>query len=458
MADKSIGDLNLAPGSIDDSNTLLVCQQAGAAYKLDGHTFILALTSILDGHGGISSITYTPPVSPSLTGTMVITLADQSTTTVNVENGKGITSISKTSTSGLNDTYTISYNDGTTSNFVVKNGAKGDQGDAWYVWIRYSGREPQSDSDIGTTPDDWIGIYSGTSATAPTHYTEYDWFEYKGEKGDTGDAATITTQNVSYQESSSGTVAPSGSWTTTIPTVTPGNFLWTRTQLAFNDGTTVTAYSVSRYGIDGSGAVSSVNNVGPDSNGNVALTGTDIPLSDNQSIQTHVTDAEDDIAELKTSLSTVKSDIGIVEDTNTATHTIAQGQYVIWKDALYKASQAIPIGTTLSSSNLTAVSGGGLNALSVGYGAGETITLSSTAIQATKDGMLAVSVDPGGSYIATYYVNDNTLGITYVATSLAGAGSPATMAVPWIKGHNYRNTYKANASTINLTLYPFEIK
>lgn len=363
MADKAITDLNTIPGSVDDNNTWFAVAQSGTAYKVSGHEFVLALGTILDGHGGVKTIVYTPPVAPSLTGTMVITLADNSTTTVSVENGKGISSIAKTSTAGLVDTYTITYNDSTTSTFSVTNGAKGDTGDSWYVWIKYAGSQPTQDSDMGDTPDNWIGIYSGTSSTAPTHYTDYDWFEYKGEKGDTGDAATITTQNVSYQESTSGTVAPSGSWTTTIPSVTPGNFLWTRTQLAFNDGTTVTSYSVSRYGIDGTGAVSTVNNISPDSGGNIALGASDIPMSDNQSIQTHVADAETDISELKTSLSTVKSDLGIVEDTNTATHTIAKGQYVIWKDALYTASQAIPLGTTLSSNNLTAVSNGGLNLL-----------------------------------------------------------------------------------------------
>jgi len=59
----------------------------------------------------------------------------------------------------------------------------------------------------------------------------------------------------------------------------------------------------------------------------------------------------------------IKSDIGIVEDTNTATHTIASGQYVIWKGELYKAKTAIPSGTTLSTSNLDAVSNGIANEL-----------------------------------------------------------------------------------------------
>jgi len=59
----------------------------------------------------------------------------------------------------------------------------------------------------------------------------------------------------------------------------------------------------------------------------------------------------------------LKSDIGIVENTNTATHNISEGQYVIWKGSLYVASSAISSGATLSTANLTAVSNGGLNAL-----------------------------------------------------------------------------------------------
>lgn len=59
----------------------------------------------------------------------------------------------------------------------------------------------------------------------------------------------------------------------------------------------------------------------------------------------------------------LKSDIGIVENTNTATHNISAGQYVIWKGSLYTASSAISSGATLSDANLTAVPGGGLNAL-----------------------------------------------------------------------------------------------
>ena len=46
------------------------------------------------------------------------------------ENGTSIKGITKTGTSGLKDTYTITLTDGTTSTFTVTNGAKGDKGDS----------------------------------------------------------------------------------------------------------------------------------------------------------------------------------------------------------------------------------------------------------------------------------------------------------------------------------------
>lgn len=64
------------------------------------------------------------------------------------EDGKGITSISKTGTSGLVDTYTITYTDGTTSTYTVTNGADGSGGGEANV---------QSDwNQTDTTADDYI--------------------------------------------------------------------------------------------------------------------------------------------------------------------------------------------------------------------------------------------------------------------------------------------------------------
>lgn len=227
MADKSISQLNDFPASaeIGTTNTLLVAQYSNAAYKLNGQRFVSALAALLDGHGGIASISYTAPVAPSLVGTMTITYADATTTTVSVNNGKGISSIAKTGTgggtSGLEDTYTITYNDATTSTFKVTNGAKGDTGTPAYVHIRYATVQPTQDSDMTTQPNAWMGIYSGSSSTAPTHYTDYAWYQIKGTKGDTGNQGvsvtsvtltsgshqpgTLDTYTITYSDSSTST-------------------------------------------------------------------------------------------------------------------------------------------------------------------------------------------------------------------------------------------------------------
>lgn len=284
MADKTIGDLNPVPGSINDSNTLFVVQQTGAAYKVAGSDFITALTAILDGHGGVKSVTYTPPVAPSLTGTMVVTLADNTSTSVSIQNGKGISTITdywarSSSNSTVPSTWyntmqtmtttykylwhyqTIAYNDGTstdTTKTVI--GVYGNTGAASYVWIRYanscSGTPPlpASDSDMGTTPDNWMGIYSGTSSSAPTTRSSYAWFQIKGATGNTGAAASLTSASIEYQTSSSGTVTPTGAWSSSVPTVTQGNYLWTRTTLTFNTGSPVVSYAVAYVGVDGTGS------------------------------------------------------------------------------------------------------------------------------------------------------------------------------------------------------------
>lgn len=212
-----------------------------------------------------------------LTDTYRITLADTTTFDFNVSNGKGIATIAKVSTSGLVDTYRITYNDSSTSTFTITNGAKGDKGDNSYVWIRYASQEPTAAShNFGVLPDNWMGVYSGNSVTAPTDWTQYQWFEIKGEKGDTGNPATLNSSAISYQASDSGTVVPSGTWSSTIPTVAQGKYLWTRVTLAFNTGSAVTSYSVSRMGIDGTGAVSTVCGVSPNASGNVVLGATDV--------------------------------------------------------------------------------------------------------------------------------------------------------------------------------------
>ena len=273
MADKSIDQLNAVEKVY--ASDLFVLQQSGTAKKLTGQVLENWLLSFADGHGGIQSIAKLS--TSGLADTYRITLADTTTFDFVVNNGRGITGISKTSTSGLVDTYTISYNNGTTGKFTVTNGEKGDKGNNAYIWIKYASKEPtESSHSMGDIPDDWIGIYSGNASTAPTDWKQYKWFQIKGEKGDTGSHATLVTKSVTYQVSDSGTIIPSGAWGSSIPVVSQGKYLWTKTELQFNSGDPIVFYSVARMGKDGSGSVSSVSGVSPDETGNVTLTPADV--------------------------------------------------------------------------------------------------------------------------------------------------------------------------------------
>lgn len=265
IADKQISDL-VAATSVQPAD-LFVLEQSSTAKKLTGQILINWLTAYADGHGGIQSITW---------------------------------QTSGTSGNGQLHTATIHYADETTSTFSIRDGYKGDQGDSWYFWIRYAADLPTSDADMTDTPDNYIGVYYGTSATAPSTYSAYDWYQWKGDKGNTGDAARIVSQSVGYMASSSGTVVPEGSWQSSVPVVAPGNYLWTRTRLVYNDETEVTSYSVGFMGVNGSGAVSTVNSVSPDGNGNVAVTATNIPTNDARSVQEHITDIESNVTDLNT--------------------------------------------------------------------------------------------------------------------------------------------------------------
>lgn len=81
-----------------------------------------------------------------------------------------------------------------------------------------------------------------------------------GTYGDTGkDGATgadgkgIKSTVITYQASTSGTVIPTGTWQTSIPTVSAGQYLWTRTVITYTDDSKSTSYSVGRMGTKGDG-------------------------------------------------------------------------------------------------------------------------------------------------------------------------------------------------------------
>ena len=118
----------------------------------------------------------------------------------------------------------------------------------------------------------------------PYYITAYGLAVKRGFKGTldewiaslTGDAATLVSKSVAYQSGDSGSIIPSGTWVNSVPVVSQGKYLWTKTELRFNTGDPIVSYSVARMGIDGTGSVSSVAGVSPDATGNVTLTAADV--------------------------------------------------------------------------------------------------------------------------------------------------------------------------------------
>ena len=83
----------------------------------------------------------------------------------------------------------------------------------------------------------------------------------------------VSTTVITYQSSDSGTTVPTGDWTTSIPSVPAGNYLWTRTVITYTDSTTSTSYSVAMAGNTGKGIASMVSTYQQSSSGTTVPTG-----------------------------------------------------------------------------------------------------------------------------------------------------------------------------------------
>lgn len=81
----------------------------------------------------------------------------------------------------------------------------------------------------------------------------------KGNDGIAGkDGVGIKTTVIEYAVNTSGTIRPTSGWATTVPTVPPGQYLWTRTTWTYTDNTTEQGYTVARQGANGSNGTNGV--------------------------------------------------------------------------------------------------------------------------------------------------------------------------------------------------------
>lgn len=228
----------------------------------NGNTSTITLTN----GNGVVSVVKTPAEPPSITDTYRINFADGTHYDFTLDNGKSIETIvdyfgASNSSSTEPGSYSttpptlsasnkylwhyqvITFNDESTIETThAVEGAYGDTGDAAYVYIRYAAQEPTQDSDVLSSPNAWIGLYSGTSTTAPTSYLDYTWYQYKGDTGATGATGDYIDPVVSYGTSTAAASEPP-TWYSDPSSISysAGNFIWQKVEYTLHAAQTVQA-------------------------------------------------------------------------------------------------------------------------------------------------------------------------------------------------------------------------
>ncbi|WP_259744028.1 phage tail spike protein [Lactococcus lactis] len=215
------------------------------------------------------------------------------------KNGVGINSTTITYTTSSNGTVTPStgwnsqvptlvkgqylwtktvwnYSDGTsesgyTVSYIAKDGNNGTNGIAGKDGVGLKNTTVTyglSDSET-TQPSNWTNqtptlvkgkylwtktVWAYTDDTSETGYQK-TYIAKDGNNGNDGvagkDGVGIRTTTITYAGSTSGTTAPNSGWTTTVPSVAPGNYLWTKTVWTYTDNSFETGYSVAMMGVKG---------------------------------------------------------------------------------------------------------------------------------------------------------------------------------------------------------------
>ena len=97
-------------------------------------------------------------------------------------------------------------------------------------------------------------VWTYTDNTTETGYQK-TYVARDGNDGNNGiagkDGVGIRSTTITYAQGTSGTVAPTSGWTSQVPNVPAGQYLWTKTVWGYTDNTNETGYSVSKIGEQG---------------------------------------------------------------------------------------------------------------------------------------------------------------------------------------------------------------
>lgn len=350
------------------------------------------LATALDGHGGISSITLNDDY------TLTFTMADETTvTTTSVRgatgakgdkgtDGRAITSVTKTDTSGLVDTYKIQFSDNTSTTFTVTNGAS-------IKSIAKTGTSGLVDTYTVTLTDNTTSTFTVTNGNG---------------------IASIALQ--------SGTHAAG---TTDVYKIT------------FDNGqyTTFSVYN----GLNGSGAVATVNDKLPDASGNVSLAATDVgaqPAINDLEAETNLTDG-DFVPFYDTSASAGRKTLwsNIVAKIRTALFGSANGFLKANGSGVVSAVSTIPVASGGTGATTAAAARANLGALSSADGAVTRAKLAQDAlyspIRMVQSDSNVVSSDVG----ATIRTGGSASAITVTLTQAVSHAMPIGAEIaflPWV--------------------------
>lgn len=184
---------------------------------------------------------------------------------------------------------TTTYTDNSTSvSYSVakqgSTGATGTTGSQWYAGTGITGTSTTATAfaDSGVANARVNDMYLNTSTgntykcTVAGNATNAKWVYagnikgVQGDKGNTGATGNgISKADITYASSSSNTSAPTSGWQNTPPSVSPGQYLWTKTVFTYTNGGTATQYSVAKQGNTGAAGADAITVSITSSNGTV---------------------------------------------------------------------------------------------------------------------------------------------------------------------------------------------
>ena len=167
----------------------------------------------------------------------------------------------------LIDSVSVTLQAGQTAFFkyeIANSGADSALWTAGHKWEQGSTATPYMPSSSEVTTADWpsyIGQYTDFTQADSTNPSDYTWSLIRGNDGKDGadgkdgiagkDGVGIKNTVITYAISTSGTTAPTTGWTSSVPSLVKGQYLWTKTVWTYTDNSFETGYSVTYIAKDG---------------------------------------------------------------------------------------------------------------------------------------------------------------------------------------------------------------